>query len=138
MANKHRYTAAQVAEALTETKGMLFIAAQRLGCSHETVRKYCKQYPSVQAARDAQRGIMIDTSELKLWQAIQNGEAWAITLALKTLGKDRGYVERQEVTGQDNGPLMLKVVYDDAIDITPEPLRLEIEMPQGENGTGNE
>ena len=94
MANKNRYTAQQVADALTETKGMMFIAAQRLGCSQETIRTYCNRYPSVQAAKDAQRGIMIDTAELKLWQSIQNGEAWGITLCLKTIGKDRGYVER--------------------------------------------
>jgi hypothetical protein len=105
MANKHRYSAQQVAEALTETKGMMFIAAQRLGCSQETVRKYCLKYPVVQAAKDAQRGMMIDTAELKLWQSIQNGEAWGITLCLKTIGKDRGYVERQEVTGNDGAPL---------------------------------
>ena len=48
---------------------------------------------------------MIDTAELKLWQSIQNGEAWGITLCLKTLGKDRGYVERQELSGQDGAPL---------------------------------
>ena len=33
MACKPRYTAKQVADALTETKGMMFIAAQRLGCT---------------------------------------------------------------------------------------------------------
>ena len=48
---------------------------------------------------------MVDTAELKLWQCIQNGEAWGITLCLKTIGKDRGYVERQEHTGQDGAPL---------------------------------
>ena len=101
MACKHRYTAKQVADALTETKGMMFIAAQRLGCTQETMRNYCKRYPSVQAAKDAQRGLMVDTAELKLWQSIQNGEAWGITLCLKTMGKDRGYVERQELTGED-------------------------------------
>ena len=120
MANKNRYTPKQVADALTETKGMVYIAAQRLGCSIETIRTYCLRYPSVQAAKDAQRGIMIDTAELKLWQSIQNGEAWGITLCLKTIGKDRGYVERQELTGENNGPLTLRVVYADAIDVTPE------------------
>jgi hypothetical protein len=98
---KPRFTAKQVADALIETKGMVFIAAQRLGCHPETVRLYCKRYPSVQAARDTQRGIMVDTAELKLWQSIQNGEAWGITLCLKTLGKDRGYVEQQKLALTD-------------------------------------
>jgi hypothetical protein len=99
--NKQRYTAKQVANALIETKGMLFIAAERLGCDPETIRNYCRRYPSVQAARDAQRGIMVDTAELKLWQSIQNGEAWGIAFALKHLGKDRGYVEQQKLALTD-------------------------------------
>ena len=67
---------------------------------------------------------MVDLAEQKLWESIQNGEAWGITLCLKTIGKDRGYVERQEFTGENSGPLTLRVVYEDAIDVTPEPLRL--------------
>jgi hypothetical protein len=116
MANKHRYSAAEVAHALIETKGMVYIAAQRLGCTVETIRLYCKRYPSVQAARDAQRGQMVDLAELKLYQSIQNGEPWGIAFALKTLGKDRGYVERQELTGQDGQGMVLRVVYENAPD----------------------
>jgi hypothetical protein len=112
MADKPHFTAAQVIAALQETKGMMFLAAKRLGCSHETIRRYCKRHPTVQAAKDEQRGEMVDTAELKLWQSIQNGEAWGITLALKTIGKDRGYVERTEQTGRDGAPLneVVKVI----------------------------
>ena len=110
MACKNRYTAKQVANALTETKGMMFIAAQRLGCSMQTIRNYCERYPSVREVVDAQRGQMVDLAKLKLWQSIQNGEAWGITLCLKTIGKDRGYVERQEHTGGDGTPLWEPVV----------------------------
>jgi hypothetical protein len=112
--NKQRYTARQVAQALIDTKGMLFIAAQRLGCDPETIRNYCKRYPTVQAVREAQRGTMLDAAELKLWQAIQNGESWAITLALKTLGKDRGYVEQQKLALTDptgEHPAEVTVIY---------------------------
>jgi len=107
-----RYTAKQVADALIETKGMVFIAAQRLGCNPETIRLYCKRYPSVQAAKDAQRGMMLDAAELKLWQSIQNGEPWGIAFALKTIGKDRGYTERHEHTGEDGHDIVLRVVYE--------------------------
>jgi len=112
MSMPQRYTAKQVADALIETKGMVFIAAQRLGCNPETIRLYCKRYPSVQAAKDAQRGMMLDAAELKLWQSIQNGEPWGIAFALKTIGKDRGYTERHEHTGEDGHDIVLRVVYE--------------------------
>jgi hypothetical protein len=101
MANKHRYTAKEVADALEQTKGMLHLTAKRLGCSYQTVLNYCTRYKMVEEVRKAQRGEMLDLAELKLWQAIQNGEAWGITLCLKTLGKDRGYVEQQKLALTD-------------------------------------
>lgn len=112
MADKPHYTAEQMIAALNDTKGMVYLAAKRLGCSYQTVLTYCARHPTVQAAKDGHRGEMIDTAELKLWQSIQNGEAWGISLALKTLGKDRGYVERTEQTGKDGAPLneVVKVV----------------------------
>jgi hypothetical protein len=112
MARKQQYTVAQVIAALRKNKGMVFVTAKQLKCTPETIQNYCKRYPTVQAAKDAERGEMVDTAELKLWQSIQNGEAWGITLALKTIGKDRGYVERTEQTGKDGAPLneVVKVV----------------------------
>jgi hypothetical protein len=107
-----RYTAKQVEEALIETKGMIFLAAHRLGCNPDTIRNYCKRYPSVEAAKEAQRGRMVDLAENKLLESIEKGEAWGITLCLKTIGKDRGYVERQEHTGQDGAGMVLRVVYE--------------------------
>jgi hypothetical protein len=112
MARKQRYTAAQMIDALLETKGMVYYAAKRLGCDAETVQNYCKRYPSVQAAKDAQRGEFVDMAETRLWTSVDNGEAWGIAFTLKTIGKDRGYVERTEQTGKDGAPLneVVKVI----------------------------
>ena len=111
MAAKNRYTAAQVIAALKHTKGLMYLTAKRLGCSYNTVLNYCERYPSVQETRDALRGEMIDLAEQKLWHSINKGEAWGITLCLKTLGKNRGYVERQEVTGEDGTAMVILVEY---------------------------
>ena len=105
MARTPRFTAAQVIAALVTCKGLAYLTAKRLKCDPETINNYCKRYPSVQAAKEAQRGELVDLAEQKLWQSIQKGEAWGITLCLKTLGKNRGYVERQELSGQDGAPL---------------------------------
>jgi len=128
MSGKPRYTTAQVIAALHATKGMVHLAARQLGCDVDTVINYCKRHPTVQAAKEAERGEMVDLAELKLYQSIQNGEAWGITLCLRTLGRDRGYVERQELTGQEGAPMTLRVVYQSP---APEPAQVAV----GRNGT---
>jgi hypothetical protein len=96
MAGKQRYSAEQVCAALVQTKGLLYLAAKHLECSYQTVCNYVQRYPTVKATLEAQRGEMVDTAESMLYQSILKGEAWGITLCLKTLGRDRGYVERTE------------------------------------------
>lgn len=62
-----------------------------------------ERYPTVAQAIKDEREALVDLGELALYKQVQNGEAWAVTLLLKTLGKDRGYVERSEHTGKDGG-----------------------------------
>ena len=112
MARPRRYTAAQMIEALTESQGMVYLAAQRLGCDPDTVGRYCQRYPSVQAVREAQRGLLLDTAESQLWQAVEQGEAWAIQFCLRTIGRDRGYSEKLEHVGSEERPVLIKVVYE--------------------------
>ncbi len=44
-----------------------------------------------------ERNYQLDLSESALFDARDRGEGWAIALHLKTLGKDRGYTEKQIV-----------------------------------------
>ena len=106
---KQRYTPQQIADALHETRGMVFLAAKKLGCSDETIYNYAKRYKAVGDALRQQRGQFVDMAELKLWNAVNEGEAWAVQFALRTLGKGRGYVERQEVTGKDGEAFSITV-----------------------------
>ena len=95
---KQRYTAAEVSAALRASRGMVSIAAQRLGCDQYTVLNYCRRYPSVEAVKKEARNEVLDECELRLWKAIQRDEAWAITFALKTIGRSRGYGERLDLS----------------------------------------
>lgn len=93
MARTERYTAAQVAKALTEAKGFVSVAARALGCTDTTVRKYIARYPLCsQACADA-RESMVDMAEAKLFQLVQQGNVAAVIFTLKTLGKGRGFIE---------------------------------------------
>ncbi len=97
MAGKRKYTDEQIVAALKECKGMIYLAADRVGCHADTIYARAKQSAAIRKCMRAERGRVIDTSELKLYQAIMNGEPWAIQMALKTIGKDRGYVEQKNV-----------------------------------------
>jgi hypothetical protein len=103
----------QVIKALQETKGMLYLAAKRLGVAPRTIYNYRKRYPSIDEAIESTKGEVIDMAEIRLYQAMQNSEPWAIRFILTTQAKDRGYVERQEVTGADGGPIQVDDVRDE-------------------------
>ena len=109
MGDKQKFTAEQVVKALDETRGAKWLAAEKLGCTEETIRNYEKRYATVRQAATKYRGRRVDVAELKLDQAIMNGEQWAVLFALRTLGKDRGYVERQEVTGKDGEAFVIEI-----------------------------
>lgn len=84
-------------------------AATILGCHADTVRNYADRYPTVRAALKAKRKELVDLGEIGLRAAIVRGEGWAIAFALKTLGKDEGYVERAEI--EHRGEIETKHVF---------------------------
>ena len=111
MGTKQRYTQAQVIAALRDTKGMVYLAAKKLGCEAQTIYNYRDRYPAVRAEMEQQDGEVDDAAEMKLYQAIIAGEPWAVQFRLRTKGKGRGYVERvqQEVSGPNGGAIQHQV-----------------------------
>ena len=107
-----KYTANQMIEALREKHGNLSAAARFLGCSRNTISRYIDLYPTVKAVADEERETLIDFAENQLFKQVQDGNITAIIFTLKTIGKHRGYVERQEVTGADGGAIVVN--WDDA------------------------
>jgi hypothetical protein len=96
MARTLKYSNEQMAAALAKTQGMVYLAAAHIGCNPDTIYSRAKVSKIVARSIANERGRIIDAAELKLIQAVDRGEPWAITLCLKTLGKSRGYVERTE------------------------------------------
>ena len=105
MGKREKYTVEQVIAALKKTRAAVYLAADELHCVPKTVYNYAKRYASVRDCIEAEDGKVTDTAELKLASAILNGEPWAILFRLRTKGKSRGYVERQEITGADGGAI---------------------------------
>ena len=105
----------RIIQALRETNGLVSLAAKRVPCSITTINVRRKRVQAVEQVIQECRGELVDFGELALRRAVVDGEPWAVGLVLKTLGRDRGYVERTEnmVTGKDGGPVTMRVVYGD-------------------------
>jgi hypothetical protein len=97
MARPRVYSDARIIAALKKKKGLVFLAAASIGCDPDTIYDRAKNTPAVAAMIRAQRGQVVDAAEEKLFAAIKRGAPWAIALTLKTLGKDRGYLDSKEV-----------------------------------------
>lgn len=101
-----RYTAKEVAEALQKNNGVIRAAANTLGCSRKTVYNYVKRYKTVQEAKQSARESTKDLAEIRLIEAIADGEPWAIKYYLNANATDRGYgKQRIEQSGPDGGPI---------------------------------
>jgi hypothetical protein len=111
MGAPEKYTVKQIEIELKRTYGAITLAAENLDCAYNTIRRYVDKSPRLQKLIEHYRERRVDKAELKLEQAIANGEPWAIALTLKTLGKKRGFVERQEVTGKDGDDLFKGITY---------------------------
>ena len=103
-----RVTNKRMLDAIKKNGGAVYLAARELGCAPNTIYNRMKKTPALKQAVEDARGEVVDYAEQKLRLAILNGEPWAIAMALKTIGKHRGYVERQEVTGADGGAVLVK------------------------------
>lgn len=111
-----RFTAQQVADALTQAKGFVSVAARNLGCADNTVRNYMERYAVCKQAVTDARESMIDIAEGRLYQNINSGDNTAIIFYLKTQAKHRGYIERYEHTGKDGGDISIKLTWGDTGD----------------------
>ena len=99
-----------VAADLVELKGNLSAIARKYNVSRASVCDLVAKRPNLQKIMEDARESRLDAAEDKLGQKIDDGEGWAVCFFLKTQGKKRGYVERQELTGAEGGPVQVEQV----------------------------
>ena len=114
MARTERYTTKVVIAQIKGSGGFKTVVAKRLGCDRHTVDNYIKRHPTVKRAWEAEAEGLLDVAESVVavnirvasqiqQRAIDSGDvtgaivdtddAWKL---LKTKGRNRGYVEKQE------------------------------------------
>jgi hypothetical protein len=90
-----KYTLDQALEAAH--KGITKAGAARvLGCARSTIVHYCKRWKTLEEAFQDKQEELVDLAEMALRGAVLKSEPWSIAFTLRTLGRKRGYIERQE------------------------------------------
>ena len=97
---KREQTAQRIIKAVKESKGLLTVAAARAGIGYRTILRYSNEFPTVKKAVIEAKEELIDLTESKLYNAIEEGNMTAIIFFLKTQAKDRGYIEKSEIAGE--------------------------------------
>ena len=101
MSNKSNIYKSRLLEALENSLGVVTTACKKANISRKTFYQYCNDDPEFKKAVDDIENIALDFAESQLHKQIQGGNTAATIFYLKTKGKKRGYVERQEITGND-------------------------------------
>ena len=97
-------------EALTLSFGVIAHAAKQVGIDRTTHYTWLDDDPGYKAAVADLKEYKKDFIESKLIKLINDGDTAATIFAAKTQLKDRGYVERTELTGADGGPVEMAAI----------------------------
>jgi len=90
-----------VLEALEKSLGVVTTAVRQVGISRSTFYKWMTEDLEFKNQVEDIQEIALDFAESQLHKQIKDGSTAATIFLLKTKGKKRGYVERQEITGAD-------------------------------------
>jgi len=91
------YSNEQIAKVFGKKGGNLSATADALGISRTTLYYWRKSDAELDEMMNEVEEGLIDYTESKLMEAIQEGNITAILFHLKTKGKSRGYIEGQEI-----------------------------------------
>jgi len=90
-----------------ESFGNMSVIAKRLGVHRTTVEHYRDEWTTVKDEIYAGREKLKDAAENKIARKIIDGDTTMTIFYAKTQMRDRGYIERQEITGADGAPLIV-------------------------------
>ncbi len=115
MADKSDTKKEHMIEALGKSLGVVTTACQTAGISRDTHYRWLKEDPDYKRRVHELDNIALDFAESHLHMLIKDGSAAATIFYLKTKGKRRGYVERQEVELAEKKPLSWFVSDDSSV-----------------------
>jgi hypothetical protein len=98
-----------IIEALEKSLGVVTTACKTVGIGRTTFYGWLQDDPEFAKEVDDIQNIALDYAESQLHKQIGKGNTSATIFYLKTKGKKRGYIERQEITGADGMPTNFQI-----------------------------
>jgi len=100
-------------DALEKSLGVVTSACKTVGIGRTTHYLWMDSDPEYKAAVDSIADVAIDFAESQLHKQIKEGNSTATIFFLKTKGKKRGYVERQEIDAVGGKLFQIEVLGED-------------------------
>ena len=97
-------------EALEQSLGVVTSACKKVGIGRSTFYDWMRSDEEFAKQVQDIGEIAIDFAESQLHKQIKGGNTSATIFYLKTKGKNRGYVERQEISGDLDNQLIVRVI----------------------------
>jgi hypothetical protein len=97
-------------EALEQSLGVVTSACKKVGIGRTTFYDWMRSDEEFAKQVKDIEDIAIDFAESQLHKQIKGGNTSATIFYLKTKGKNRGYVERQEISGDLDNQLIVRVI----------------------------
>lgn len=103
---------AEFIDAFQKSLALVASTCRKIGISIPTFYNWYNEDSAFAAKIDEIRELAKDAVESKIYKKIDEGDTTMIIFYAKTKMKERGYVERQEVTGRDGKDLLEQQVVD--------------------------
>ena len=105
--NKIEQTKKALLQALEKTLGIVTTACKVVGVQRGTFYRYYNEDKDFAKAVKEIDNVVLDFAESQLHKQIKDNNTSSTIFYLKTKGKNRGYVERQEITGKEGEPIQI-------------------------------
>jgi len=107
--NKTEHHKKALLEALEKSLGVVTTACKKVGVGRTTYYDWYNNDSEFKKQVDDLQNVALDMAESQLHKQILDNSVPATIFYLKTKGKKRGYIERQEITGADGVPTNFQV-----------------------------
>ena len=108
MANKTLHNKKALLQSLEKNLGVVTSACRQVGISRTTFYDYYKRDSKFKKSVDSLSEVALDFVESKLFEQINDNNPTSTIFYLKTKGKKRNYIERQEI--QHSGGIESKLI----------------------------